>query len=217
VSKIRVLVTDDHAIVRQGICALLELCADIQVIGEAADGNEAVKKVHELSPDVVVMDITMPIMDGIEATTRICKQDPRTKVVVLTQHDSREYITYCIKAGAAACVPKKTVASDLILAIKTVYQGGSFLVPNMAKMLFDDYRELLISEPGRYDSLSNREREVLKLFAVGRTSREISKELFISIKTARNHKANIMNKLQIHNNTDLIKYAIRKGLTSLDK
>lgn len=214
--RIRVLIVDDHAILREGLLLLLASSDDIKVVGEAGDGKEALDKLHQLTPDVVLMDIAMPRMDGLEATRRMCKESPDTKVVILTQHDNKEYIVSSIRAGAAACIPKKAVASDLVSAIRSVYQGDAFLYPPIAKMLIDSYREKVPEERQAYGTLTDREREVLKLIADGHTNQEIASLLVISMKTALNHRARIMEKLHIHNRTELIKYAIREGLASLE-
>lgn len=213
-AKMRVLVVDDHAILRDGIRALLALHDDIEVVGEAADGREAIDKVLQCSPDVVLMDIAMPLMDGLEATRRIHKENPEVKVLILTQHDNKEYVLSCIRAGAAGCVPKRAVASELVSAMRVVQQGDSYLYPSVASVLLKDYLQRVDEEP--YDGLSNREREVLKLVTEGRTSREIADLLCVSVKTVLGHRTKIMEKLDIHNRTELVKYAIRKGLITPD-
>ncbi len=217
-AKIRVLVVDDHALLRDGIRALLALHDDIEVVGEATDGREAIEKVSQLSPDVVLMDIALPLMDGLEATRHIHKENPAAKVLILTQHDNREYILSSIKAGAAGCIPKKAAASELVSAIYAVQQGNSFLYPSMAKVLIADYLQQMreAEEQDPYDRLTGREREVLKLVAEGRTNREIADLLVISVKTVLGHRTSLMEKLDIHNRTELIKYAIRKGLITVD-
>ncbi|MFO8101296.1 MAG: response regulator transcription factor [Dehalococcoidia bacterium] len=214
--KIKVLVVDDHSIVRQGIHALLSMDEDIEVVGEAINGREAIEETANLSPDVVVMDIAMPQMDGLEATRRIHKQHPNVKVVILTQHDNQEYILSSIKAGAAGCIPKHALATDLIAAIHTVYEGDSFLYPSMATMVVENLRQTGIEEEDRYEHLTDREREVLKLIAEDYSNEEIARILVISIKTVRNHRASIIEKLQVQGQSGLVKYAIKKGLISLD-
>ncbi len=213
--KIRVLVVDDHAIMRDGIRALLDIYDDVEIVGEAAEGKEAIEKTRELLPDVIVMDIAMPGMDGLEATRRITKKHPKVKVLVLTQYDNKEYILSTIKAGATGYIPKRAVGSELILAIRAVHKGDSFLYPSAAAALIEDYlRQAEGEEP--YDRLTAREREILKLIAEGYTSRKIAEMLFISLKTVLGHRARIMEKLDLHNRTELIKYAMRKGLVSMD-
>lgn len=214
-SKITILMVDDHAILRDGIRALLELHDDIEIIGEASEGKEATAKAQELMPDVVVMDIAMSGMDGLEATRRIRKKNPAVKVLVLTQHDNKEYILSAIKAGAAGYVHKRALGSELVSAIRAVYKGNSFLYPSAATALIEDYlRQSEKKEP--YDHLTGREREILKLIADGHTSRQIAEMLFLSLKTVLGHRTKIMRKLNIHNHTELIKYAMRKGLVSMD-
>jgi two-component system response regulator NreC len=214
VEKIKILVADDHALMREGIRALLGLHEDIDIVGEASEGKEAIDKSRELMPDVVIMDIAMPGLDGLEATRRIRKKNATVKVLVLTQHDNKEYILSAIKAGADGYVPKKALGSELVTAIRTVYKGDSFLYPSAAAVLIEDYLRQVEEEP--YDQLTAREREILKLIAESHTSREIAERLFISLKTVLGHRTKIMEKLDIHNRTGLIKYAMRKGLVSLD-
>ena len=213
-SKIRVLIVDDHAILREGIHALLALQDDIEIVGEAADGREAVDKARQLEPDVILMDVAMPLMDGLEATRRIRKENPKAKILILTQYDNKEYVLSSIKSGASGCVPKRAVASELVSAIRAVHQGDSFLYPSVTKFLVEDYLQRVEEDP--YDRLTAREREVLKLVAEGRTNREIAGLLSVSVKTVLGHRTNLMEKLGIHNRTELIKYAIRKGLTTVD-
>ncbi len=213
--KIRVLVVDDHAIMRDGIRALLDIYDDVEIVGEASEGREAIEKTRELLPNVIVMDIAMPGMDGLEATRRITKKNPKVKVLVLTQYDNKEYILSTIKAGATGYIPKRAVGSELILAIRAVHKGDSFLYPSAAAALIEDYlRQAEGEEP--YDRLTAREREILKLIAEGHTSRKVAEMLFISLKTVLGHRARVMEKLDLHNRTELIKYAMRKGLVSMD-
>ena len=214
--KIRVLVVDDHTIVRDGICALLALAGDMEVVGEAADGSEAIKMVKELDPDVAIMDISMPIMDGLEATRRIHKEFPRTKVLVLTQYDDKEYVFSVIEAGASGFISKVAASSDLASGIRSVYQGDSYLSPSVAKLLVEDYQHgsgRVSHDP--YEELTDRERDVLKLAAEGHTTREIADMLVVSPKTVEGHKTNLMSKLGLHNRTELFKYAVRKRIITV--
>jgi DNA-binding NarL/FixJ family response regulator len=215
--KIRVLVVDDHSIVVDGICALLGLAKDIEVAGEASNGSEALEKVKKLLPDVVLMDIAMPIMDGLEATRRIRKEFPRVKVLVLTQYDDKEYVFPVIEAGASGFISKTAASSELVSGIRSVYQGDSFLSPTAARILVEDYQleASIRKEQDPYKQLTNREREILKLLAEGYNTREIANILIISTKTVEGHKTNLMGKLDIHNRTDLIKYAFRKGIIKI--
>jgi len=213
--KIKILVVDDHAVLRDGIHALLGLHDDIEIVGEASEGKEAVAKAQELMPDVVIMDIAMPGMDGLEATRRIRKKHPKMKVLVLTQHDNKEYVLSVIKAGASGYVPKRALGSELVSAIRAVKEGDSFLYPSAAAALIEDYlQQTKDQEP--YDQLSAREREIFQLIAEGHTSREIADMLFLSQRTVQGHRVKIMEKLNLHNRTELIKYAMRKGVVSLD-
>ncbi len=213
-SRIKILVVDDHAIMRDGIRALLGLHEDIEIVGEASEGKEAVEKAQELAPDVIVMDIAMPDMDGLEATRRITKKNPTVKVLVLTQHDNKEYILSAIKAGVVGYIPKRALGLELVSAIRAVHQGDSYLYPSAAAAVIRDYLKGVTKDP--FDRLTAREREIFKLVAEGHTSREIADKLFISLKTVLGHRTKIMEKLDLHNRSELIKYAIRKGLISMD-
>ena len=216
-TKMKVLVVDDHAVMRDGIRALLSLHDDIEIVGEASEGREAIEQIQLLSPDVIVMDISMSGMDGLEATRRITKKNPKVKVLVLTQHDNKAYILSTIKAGAAGFLPKRALGSELVSALHAVNQGNSFLYPSAAAALIEDYRQQTEGEDQEpYDTLTAREREILKLIAEGRTSRQVAGILFISLKTVLGHRTKIMDKLDLHNRTELIKYALRKGLVSID-
>ena len=216
-SKIRVLIVDDHAIVREGICALLGVVGDIDVVGEAANGSEALKAVKELEPNVVLMDIAMPVMGGLEATRRICRQFPRVKVLVLTQYDDKEYVFPVIEAGASGFISKTAASSELAVGIRCVYQGESYLSPSIAKLLVEDYRRGINGQKSAdpYEQLTDRERDVLKLMVEGHTIQEIADMLVLSRKTIEGHKTNLMAKLGIHNRTELIKYALRKGIITI--
>ncbi len=211
--KIRVLVVDDHALVREGIHALLGLYDDIEIVGEASEGREAVVKALELDPDIVVMDIAMPEMEGLEATRRIKKKNPKIKVLLLTQHDNREYILSGIRAGGDGYIPKKAMGEEFISAIRLMHSGGSYLYPTAASVVIKDYQELSQDDP--YDRLTDREREVLKLISEGYTSRRIAEMLFITQNTVVGHRMKLMAKLNLHNRTEVIRYAVKKGLISL--
>jgi NarL family two-component system response regulator LiaR len=216
-SKIKVLVVDDHPIVREGICALLAVVGDIEVVAEAANGSEAIDMVRELQPDVVLMDIAMPIMGGLEATRRICRESPKTKVLILTQYDDKEYVLPVIEAGASGFVSKAAASSELLSGIRSIYRGDSYLSPPAAKLLVEGYRFKAGSRVSKdpYDRLTDRERDVLKLMAEGHTNQEIANILVISRKTVEGHKSNLMAKLDIHNQTELVIYALRKGIITV--
>jgi DNA-binding NarL/FixJ family response regulator len=216
-AKIRVLVVDDHTIVRDGICALLALTGDIEVIGEATNGSEALKMVKEFHPDVVLMDIAMPIMGGLEATRRISKEFLRTKILALTQYDDKEYVLPVIESGASGFISKVAASSELVTGIRAVYRGDSYLSPAVAKLLVVNYRRTAGKQTGQdlYDQLTERERDVLKLLVEGYSTKEIADTLIITPKTVEGHKTNLMAKLGIHNRIELVKYALRKGIITI--
>jgi DNA-binding NarL/FixJ family response regulator len=200
---------------RDGIRALLTTHEDMEVVGEAADGKEAIEKTQQLAPDVVIMDISMPRMDGLEAIRRIRKKQPGVKTLVLTQHDNQEYILSVVKAGASGFLPKKAVSSDLIAALRALRKGESFLHPQAASILIASYLQRTDSlDP--YDTLTAREREILKLVAEGHTSRRIAEMLYLSVKTVTGHRNKLMQKLDLHNRTELVRYAVRRRLISSD-
>jgi DNA-binding NarL/FixJ family response regulator len=215
--KIKVLIADDHTLVRQGIRSLLALTADIEIVGEAADGREAVGKVRQLAPDVVLMDLAMPKMGGLEATRRIRREFPATKVLAVTQYDDSEYVIPVIEAGARGFVTKMASPLELASAIQAVYRGDSFLSPSAAAILVEECQLKTDSEGEKdsYQLLTDRERETLKLIAEGHTAREIAEVLVVSPKTVEWYKTNLMRKLNLHNTADLIKYAIRKRVVIL--
>jgi len=215
--KIKVLIVDDHTLVRDGIRALLSLVADIKVVGEAANGREALEKVKKLAPDVVLMDLAMPILSGLEATRRIRKRFPGIKVLALTQYEDREYIVPTIEAGARGFVSKTAAFSELASAIQAVYQGGSFLSPMAAAAVVEECQQKVAieGEKDSYQNLTDREREMLKLVAEGYTAKEIADMLVIGLRTVETHKTNLMKKLNIHNKADLIRFAIRKGIITV--
>lgn len=216
-SRIKVLIADDHTLVRQGIRSLLALAADIEIVGEAADGRQAIEKVRQLAPDVVLMDLAMPKMGGLEATRRIRKEFPATKVIAVTQYDDSEYVVPVIEAGARGFVTKMASPLELATAIQAVYRGDSFLSPSAAAILVEEC-QLKTDAEGEKDSLqllTDRERETLKLIAEGHTAREIAEVLVVSPKTVEWYKTNLMRKLNLHNTADLIKYAIRKRVVIL--
>ncbi len=215
--KIRVLIVDDHTLVREGIRAMLGLISDIEVVGEAANGREALAMIKQLSPDVVLMDLAMPVMGGLEATRMARKKFPEVKVLALTQYDDSEYVIPLIEAGAKGFVTKMAAFSELSTAIQSVYQGQSYLSPSAAAALVEERQSKIGVDPDtdRYHLLSDREREILKLIVEGHTAREIAEMLVVSHKTVEWHKASMMKKLNLRNRTDLIKYAIRRAIISL--
>lgn len=216
---IRVLLVDDHTLFREGLRALLAAESDISVVGEAADGREAVEKVEALAPDLVLMDIVMPRMDGLEATARIKQRHPAVRVLILSMYDDEEYVQEAIQAGASGYLLKGTAADDLIVAIREVHAGSSFLNPAVAAKLIEDYVRRVRGgqDATPEDPLTAREREVLKLIVEGNTNREIADVLCLSRKTVESHRANIMRKLGLHDVTELVKYALRTGLITLEQ
>ncbi len=209
--EIRVLLVDDHRILREGLRSLLERQPDIQVVGEAGDGLEALRKVASLKPDVVVMDIAMPGMDGLEATAHIKKEHPQVRVLVLTQYDEEQFITPLLRAGASGYVLKQAGRREVLQAIRQVAKEGVFLPPQAARQVLKAMQEPQ-EEPEPH--LTPRETEVLRLVAQGKTNREIAALLGISPKTVSVHRSNLMAKLGLHSSVDLVRYAIRKGLST---
>lgn len=216
-SKIRILIADDHAIIREGIRAILEGFGDIEVVEDAKDGREAIERSTKLEPDVVLMDIAMPGLGGLEATLEIRKACPKTKVLVLTQYDNKEYIYRFLKAGASGYVLKKAASTELISAIRAVHGGGSFLYPDVASAVIEGYLQGNEKDIGEetYESLTNREKQVLKLIAEGYKNSEIADILYLSVKTVMGHRTHIMEKLNLHSRTELVKFAIQKKLIEL--
>jgi len=216
-AKIRVLVVEDHAIVRQGIRLLLDVQPDMEVAGEAADGREAIEAAGRLLPDVVVMDLAMPGLNGLEATRTIRKRFPNVQVVALTVHESEDYFFQMITAGAAGYVLKGADPSQLLEAIRTAHQGEVFLHPPLTTKLVRDYLRRVgegeVTES--YGLLTEREREVLRLLAEGHTNQEIADILTIGPSTVQTHRAHIMEKLRLRKRSELLNYAIRQGLLDL--
>jgi NarL family two-component system response regulator LiaR len=213
--KIRVLIADDHALIREGIRSLLALAADIEIVGEAADGKQALEKVRQLMPEIVLMDLAMPVMGGLEATRRIRREYPATKVLALTQYDDSEYVLPVIEAGARGFVTKMSSSTELAAAIQAVHQGESYLSPSAAAALVDECQRTVKDEKDPYSLLTDREKEVLKHLAEGRSAKEIADILVVSPKTVEWYKARVATKLGIHNRTDLIRFAIRKAIIPL--
>jgi two-component system, NarL family, response regulator NreC len=211
---IRILLADDHIVMRDGLRALLEKQPDMTVVAEAADGRECVRLAEEQTPDVVVMDIAMPNMNGIEATRRITGERPRCAVVILSMHQDESYILRALKAGAKGYLLKDSVRADLLEAIRAVAQGRSFLTRKIGRMLQEDYVRQLESRglDDTYERLTDREREILQLIAEGRTAKEVAQVLNISPTTVETHRTHIQEKLGVHSIPELVLYAVRKGI-----
>ena len=211
---VRVLLAEDHTIVRQGLRSLLDAERDIEVVGEAGDGRDAVRKVEDLAPHLVVMDITMPVLNGLEATRQIRKRLPGVQVLILSVHTDEEYVIQALRAGASGYLVKQVAVTELVAAIRAVRRGETFLSASIPRKAIEERlrQAKRASERGRYDDLSDREREVFQLIAEGRPNREISQLLHISVKTVETHRTHIMEKLHIHSTAELVRYAIRKGV-----
>ena len=216
--RIRVLLAEDHTIVRKGLRLLLDAESDIEVIGEAEDGREAIRKVEKLHPNIVVMDIAMPGLNGLEATRRIKKRFPDVEILILSMHATEEYIFQILRAGALGCVVKQSAPSELVSAIKNVWQGELFLSATISKRVIAEFiqRGERTTEQDSHDQLTDREREVLQLIAEGHSNRQIAESLHISVKTVETHRAHVMDKLDIRGTAGLTRYAIRTGIISLE-
>ncbi len=214
VEKIRILLVDDHVILRAGLRALLGAEPDMEVVGEASEGTEAVARTEQLLPDVVLMDISMPVMDGLEATRRINQAHPEVKVLVLTIHDDEEYLFQILEAGGAGYLVKSSADTELVSAIRAVHQGEAFLSPTAAKRVIEGYLRAVGrgEEKQSFGELTAREKEILKLIAEGYTNLEIANRLVISVKTVETHRAHILEKLGLHTRADLVKYVRSQGL-----
>jgi len=212
--KIRILIADDHAIVRDGIRALLRLSGDMEVVGEAADGREAIDLCRRLAPDVILMDIAMPGLGGLEATLEIRKENPDVKILVLSQYEDREYVRRFLKTGVSGYILKKAAGSELTAGIRAVHRGGLVLDPTVAREVLKDQeaggRPDDAADP--YETLTDREKQVLKLVAEGRSNKEVAELLDISVKTAMSHRERVMQKLEVHSRTELIRFALRRGV-----
>src|SRR5579859_4540034 len=212
--KIRVVLADDHTILRAGLRMMLNAQPDIEVVGEASDGRQALAEAQRLQPDVVLMDITMPEMNGIEATRQIKRALESTRVLILTMHENEEYLFQVLRAGASGYILKEAADTELISAIRVVYAGRFYMSPSAQTMMVGDYLLRVRSgeERDSYSALTEREREILKLVAEGLTNNQIAERLFISPKTVDTHRTHIMDKLNLHSRAELVKYAMRRGL-----
>ncbi len=211
-SRIRVVLADDHQILREGVRALLSRCDDLEVVGEASDGREALELCRQLDPDVVVMDIAMPGLGGLETTLELRRERPRTRVLVLTQYEEREYVRRFLKAGASGFVLKRAAGAALTDAIRAVARGGLVLDPEVARDALEDAYAPTAKTPDPYETLTDREKQVFKLVAEGCSNKDVAQTLEISVKTAMKHRERVMEKLDLHNRTDLVRLAIQLGV-----
>lgn len=211
---IRVLLADDHTILRAGLRMMLSVQPDIEIVGEASDGRQAITEAQRLQPDVILMDITMPELNGIEATRQVKKLLPETRVLVLTMHENEEYLFQVLRAGASGYILKEAADTELISAIRSVHAGRFYLSPPAQALMVGDYMQRVRTgeERDSYSGLTEREREILKLVAEGYTNNQIGELLFISPKTVDTHRTHVMDKLNLHSRAELVKYAMRRGL-----
>ena len=212
---LRILLADDHTVVRQGLRRVLEERPDWKVVAEAGDGREAVRQAEQLKPDVAILDVAMPLLNGIEATRQIAKHAPGVRVLVLSMHADEMYVTQILQAGAAGYLLKDSADVDVLQAVTAVSEGKSFFSPAIARLMLDDYVKQRSGEPGvidRYETLSDREREVFQLIAEGKTNKDIAAILFISPSTVETHRARIMEKLDVHSAAEIVLYAVRRGV-----
>lgn len=215
-SKVRVLLVEDHTLVRAGFRALLEKLEGIQVIGEVSNGRDALKAAREMEPDVVLMDIAMPEMNGLEATSRLRQECPRTMVLMLSMYTNEEYLKEALRAGAAGYLLKDADRAELELAIKTVCRGETYLTPAVAKFTLDAYCRQDDAQAGPLARLTGRQREILQLIAEGCSTKQIAQRLDLSVKTVETHRAQLMDRLEIHDVPGLVRLAIRTGLVRSD-
>lgn len=215
-SRLRVMIVEDHALVRAGMRALLEKIEGIDVVSAVGDGWEAVKAVQADAPDLVLMDIAMPELNGLDATSRIVKESPATRVILLSMHANEEYLQQALQSGALGYLLKGAELAELELAIKTVSRGESYLTPAVAKYAIEAYREKSDGATGPLARLSMRQREILQLIAEGHTTKDIAQRLNVSVKTVETHRAHLMERLEIHDVPGLVRFAVRVGLIQPD-
>lgn len=213
-TKLRIFLGDDHRLVRQGFRKILEERSEWEIVGEASDGRESVKLIEKLQPDVAILDIGMPLLNGIEATRQIVKVSPKTRVLILSMHLNEAYVTSALQAGAAGYLLKDSADADLIHGVTAVSMGKSFFSPAVAKVMLDDYVRHLASKgvADRYETLTEREREIFQLIAEGHSNKEIAEILSLSPTTVETHRAHILQKLDVHNTAELVLYAVRRGV-----
>jgi two-component system, NarL family, response regulator NreC len=213
---IKLVIADDHALFREGVRALLTAHDNLEVVGEAADGSEAIEQVKKFHPDILLLDIAMPGLGGLETTLELKKLAPEVKILILTQYADKEYLFRFLKAGVSGYVLKRAAGSELLSAIKAVYQGGTFIHPDVAPVIVEGYLTGITpaAQEDPYESLTDREKQVFKLVAEGKTNKEIAEMLSISVKTAMAHRAHLAEKLGIHNKAELVKLALQRGIVN---
>jgi RNA polymerase sigma factor (sigma-70 family) len=211
---IRVLLADDHSVVRQGLRVWLERSGTVKVVGEAGDGREAVTLAEELQPDVAVLDIAMPLLNGIEATAQITKRSPNTKIIILSMHADESYILRALAAGAKGYLLKESTESDVLPAVRSVQEGKPYFSASIAQVLLEDYMRMMKQNnlQDSFDLLTEREKEVLQLLAHGKSNKEVAQLLNLSPHTIDSHRTNLMQKLELHNTAEIVLYAVRKGI-----
>jgi len=213
-STVRILLADDHGLVRRGLHYLLERSPSFQVVGEASDGRQAVQLAEKLKPDVVIMDIAMPNLNGLDATAQIVKKNPSTGVIILSMHSDETYLVRALSAGAKGYLLKDSAEADLLRAVEVVSQGRPFFSPAIAETLLEDYMRRLKQQnlTDSYDLLTDREKEVLQLLAEGKSNKEVAALLNLSLYTVETHRSNLMQKLRLHNTAEIVLYAVRKRI-----
>jgi DNA-binding NarL/FixJ family response regulator len=216
-NRTRVLLADDHALVRAGIRALMEKIPDVEVVGEAGTGREALELVRSTLPNIVLMDIAMTELGGLEALPRITKDFPSVKVIILSAHANEEYVIRALREGASGYMLKDSATTELELAINSVIQGKIYLSPSISRTVIDDYLQRVSGAFSPLEQLTSRQREILQLIAEGKNTKEIAAELDISIKTVESHRLQLMDRLNIHDIPGLVRYAIRSGLVSAER
>lgn len=216
-TALRILLADDHRLVRTGMISLLQSFADVEVVGETGDGREAIELVRTLAPNIVLMDIAMPELNGIEAAARIVKEFPRTRVVVLSMHADEEYVLQALRAGAAGYLLKNAAPVELELALRAVARGETYLSPEISRHVIEEFLGGRAAASGPLDQLTPRQREILQLIAEGQATKQIAARLEVSVKTVETHRAQLMERLGIHDVAGLVRYAIRHGLVRIDE
>ena len=216
VRQIRILLADDHVVMRRGLRLLLENQPGFSVVAEASDGRQAVEQAESVKPDVVVLDIAMPNLSGIEAAERIASASPETRIVILSMHSDEGYVLRALKAGVKAYLLKDSAEGDLVEAIKAVYQGKAFFSPDISRMMVEDYMREIRNRrvEDSYELLTSREREILQLLAEGKSNKDIAAALNLSLYTVETHRRNLQDKLNLHSFPELVLYAVRKGIIS---